>query len=180
MFDRVLNIPMVLNMWGFWIYQGSEYTRFLHIKAYFIHLLHVIPAHQALFDFFGTFSHSKSFKFASSLSGFHLWIVLNLLKYAFFIHSACITCLSRRCLHIPLVLNMPGFSVCRGYTGFWVCLNNSWTSLNMPEYVEICRNVPKSTWVAFALIPHSLFECVVTYFNVYIKLEVLVWRIMRA
>ena len=57
------------------------------------------------------------------------------------------------------VLNMPG------YTGFWICLNNFWTCLNMPKYVWMCLNLPEwlvllpycnllSTWT------HSdLFQC---------------------
>ena len=63
-----------------------------------------------------------------------------------------------RVLHMPLVLSMLGFGICqsseyvgRGYTGFWVCLNNSSTFMNMPEYFEICVNVSKSAWMAFVL-----------------------------
>ena len=53
----------------------------------------------------------------------------------------------------------------------------------MPEYAGICVNVPKSIWTTFILhisiaIP-CLFECVVTYFSVYMKLEVLAWRNTR-
>ena len=65
------------------------------------------------------------------------------------------------------VLNMSGL------TGFWICLNMSdYVWLNMPGYV----------WMAFVLyfpivIP-CLLERVLTYFNAYTKLEVLVLRKM--
>ena len=52
----------------------------------------------------------------------------------------------------------------------------------MPEYADICVNMPKSAWMAFVLyfpivIPR-LIERVLTYFNVYTKLELLVFRKM--
>ena len=53
-----------------------------------------------------------------------------------------------------LILNIPWFWICLGYTRFWICLNNFWTCLNMPEYVEICVNVPKSAWMAFGFLSH--------------------------
>ena len=53
------------------------------------------------------------------------------------------------------------FRICQGYTGFRICLNNSWICLNMPysvwiclkmpEYAGICVNMPGSTWMALAL-----------------------------
>ena len=45
----------------------------------------------------------------------------------------------------------------------------------MLEYAGICVNMPKSTRIAFALyfpiVVPCLLECVVTYLNVYAKLE---------
>ena len=59
----------------------------------------------------------------------------------------------------------------------------------MSEYSQICRNMPecvnmsKSNWMAFVLhfliVILCLLEHVVTYFNVYTKLEVIVWWNMR-
>ena len=64
-----------------------------------------------------------------------------------------------------------------------ICLNMPdcvWTNLNMPGYAWICL---KYAWMAFVLyflivIP-CLYQSVGTYFNVYSKLEVLVWRKIR-
>ena len=58
-----------------------------------------------------------------------------------------------------------------------------WIFLDMSEYTGICVNFPKFAWMAFVLyfpivIP-CLLESVVSYFNVYTKLEVLVWRKIR-
>ena len=68
-------------------------------------------------------------------------------------------------------------SVTQGCEYAWIFL------ICLAEYARICTNMPKSVWTAFVLyfpvvIPHFL-EVVVTYFNVYTKLEVLVWRKMR-
>ena len=66
------------------------------------------------------------------------------------------------------VLNMPGL------IRFWLCLNNSWTCLNMPGYAKICMNMPKSACMAFLLFPiiiPCLPECMINYFNVYTKPE---------
>ena len=59
------------------------------------------------------------------------------------------------------ILNILGFRICQGYTGFRICLNNSWICLNMPysvwiclnmpEYAGICVNMPGSTWMTLAL-----------------------------
>ena len=89
-----------------------------------------------------------------------------------------------RVLNTRLVLNLPGFWICQGYTGFWICLIMSgWICLDMSEYAGIWVNVPKFAWIAFVLyipivIP-CLLEGVITYFNVFTKLEVLVWMKMR-
>ena len=53
---------------------------------------------------------------------------------------------------VAKVLNKQGFWICQGYTGFWICLNMSaCMCLHMAEYAEICMNMPKSAWMAFAL-----------------------------
>ena len=89
-----------------------------------------------------------------------------------------------RVLNTRPVLNLPGFWIRQGYGGFWICLIMSvWICLDMSEYAGICVNMPKSAWIAFVLyipivIP-CLFEGVVTYFNVFTKLELLVWMKMR-
>ena len=122
----------VLNMSGFWIYQGHEYA-----------------------------------------SGSEYARVLN--KPGFWIYQGS---------DMRLVLNLPGFWICQGYTGFWICLIMSgWICLDMSEYAGIWVNVPKFAWIAFVLyipivIP-CLLEGVITYFNVFTKLEVLVWMKMR-
>ena len=89
-----------------------------------------------------------------------------------------------RVLNRRLVLNLPGFWICQGYTGFWIYLIMSrWICLGMCEYAGICVNMPKSAWMAFVLyfpiVMPCLLEGVVTYFNVFTKLEILVWMKMR-
>ena len=84
-----------------------------------------------------------------------------------------------RVLNMPLVLNMAGFWICQVCTGSWICLNNSWICLIMPEYVwicliipeyaKICVNIPKSASIVFVLhvpivIPY-LLECMITYLS---------------
>ena len=39
------------------------------------------------------------------------------------------------------ILNIPNFWIYQSYTGFGICLNNSWICLNMPDYVSICLNI---------------------------------------
>ena len=49
----------------------------------------------------------------------------------------------------------------------------------MPQYAQICLNLPEWLLVLYFLIViPCLLEDVLTYFNVYTKLEVLVWRKM--
>ena len=94
-----------------------------------------------------------------------------------------------------IVLNMPRFwicfcfSICPGsecirvkqFSEYaWICLTMSgWICLYMSELAGIWVNIPKSSWMVFVLylpivIP-CLLENVVTYFNIYTKLDVLVW-----
>ena len=88
-------------------------------------------------------------------------------------------------LSMPLVLNMKGFWIYRGsefarvkqsswYA--WICLNNSWISLIMREYAWIYRSTHEYTYlmtfvVYFSFVIPCHFEGVVTYFNVYTKLQ---------
>ena len=66
----------------------------------------------------------------------------------------------------------------------WMCLilpGFIWICLNMPEYAWICLNGLCFTFLNFPIsltIP-SLLEHVITYLNVYRRLEVIVWRNMR-
>ena len=98
-------------------------------------------------------------------------------------------------------LNVPRFWICSWFEympEFWICpgdnvlimpeyvwtvLIYTWICLNMPEYAEKCVNVTKSAWMTFVLhFPIVIFcsyKTVVNYFNVYMKLEVIVWRNMR-
>ena len=76
---------------------------------------------------------------------------------------------------MALVLNIPGWRWFRIYQEYaWICLN-------MLNYTGISLNMPKSDWIAFVLhfliaIPCLLKHVgVVTYFNVYSKLEVRHW-----
>ena len=98
-----------------------------------------------------------------------------------------------KALNKPLVLNLPNFWINQGSEYVrsnrvlnmpkyaWLCLAE-WTCMDMSEYADICVNMPKSSWMAFALyfpivIP-CLLERVLTYFNVCRKLEVWVLRKM--
>ena len=85
------------------------------------------------------------------------------------------------------IMNIPQFSICQDYTGFTICLNNSWIwlimsgyvwiCLSMQEYAWICLNLPE--WLLFLHFPISpicftvnfLLEDVVTYLNVYRRLD---------
>ena len=101
-------------------------------------------------------------------------------------------------------VNMPGFWLITGfwiclwydytrvlniYLEFWLCHGSEYARVTtqgsdyawiISECAWICVNMPRSAWMAFALhfpfvIP-CLNEHVVTYFNVYINLEVIIWR----
>ena len=66
----------------------------------------------------------------------------------------------------------------------WICLIMSrWICLDMSEYAGIWVNMPKSAWIAFVLYFPIVIPCLLkgvnTYFNVFTKLEVLVWMKMR-
>ena len=81
-------------------------------------------------------------------------------------------------------LNIPRFWICLWFEympEFWIC--PGYNILNMPEYAGKCVNVPKSAWMTFVLhfpiVIFCLYKTVVNYFNVYMKLEVIVWRNMR-
>ena len=55
------------------------------------------------------------------------------------------------------VLKMPTFGLCQGYTGFRICLNNSWISLIMSGYVWICLNIVEYAWICLYLPQWLLF-----------------------
>ena len=115
---RVMNMPLVQNVPGFWTNQGSEYIKVLNTRL------------------------------VLNLPGF--WIRVRVLNIS----------------GLHRVLNMSEYS--------WLCL---------AEYAWICLNMPKSAWMAFVLyfsiVISCLLEGVVTYFNVYARLEVLVWMKTR-
>ena len=71
------------------------------------------------------------------------------------------------------VLNMPEYA--------WLCLTEYvWICLNMPGYAWICLNLPEWLFVLyFPIVIPYLLEGVVIYFNIYTKLEVLVWMKLR-
>ena len=70
-------------------------------KGYFRHLLHVVPARNALLNPFWYFQF-KHFTFTCCSRGFHLQIASNFLKYMFFVHIAHMPCLSKLC-PVPLL-----------------------------------------------------------------------------
>ena len=77
----------------------------LHTHHGLFQTLRPVPVHNVPFDFALAFPHSKSFKFACCLEGFHLRIALNLPKYCmpFFINIGHMPCLSQICpAHINL------------------------------------------------------------------------------
>ena len=61
---------------------------------------------------------------------------------------------------------MPGL-----HRTLWICLNYAWLCMTLPEYARICINMPKHSWMVFAL--HTpietlcLLELFVTYFNIF-------------
>ena len=76
---------------------------------------------------------------------------------------------------------IPQFWACRDYTGFWTCQNNFWTYLSMLKCAWMCLNLPEWQWLLFefCIVIPCLLERVVTYFNIYTKLEVIVWMNTR-
>ena len=65
-----------------------------------------------------------------------------------------------RFLNMPRVLSMQEFwidkgseyaSVIQGSEYVWICLNNSWICLKMPEDAAIYVNITKSVWMTFVL-----------------------------
>ena len=97
---------------------------------------------------------------------------------------------------MPLVVNIPVFWTQRGskyasvlnIPGSWICMNNSWIcqapeyAWIIPEYTWLCLNMSEYAWICLKLAEGLLFyisfvlylsslEYVVTYFNVYTKLE---------
>ena len=89
---------------------------------------------------------------------------------------------------VPLAFNVPELWICsrvtQGSDYAWIIHKNAWLCLiylNMPEYVVICLNLPKSVWMVFVLhFPSGYITLhVVTYSSVYRKVEVIAWRNMK-
>ena len=55
------------------------------------------------------------------------------------------------------ILSIPEFGICQGYTGFRICLNNSWICLIMSGYIWLCLNMPKYVWICLNLPEWLLF-----------------------
>ena len=73
------------------------------------------------------------------------------------------------------VLNMPEYA--------WIIPEYIWLRLHMPEYIWICLKISKYTWICLnqldlLLLYFPIFP-LVTYFNVYTKIEVTIWRKMK-
>ena len=125
-----MNMPLVLNMPGFWTNQDSEYTKVLNTR-----LVLNLP---------------------------EFWI-----RVWFWIYQGS-----------------EYVRVRQGSQYAWICLIMSgWICLDMSEFAGICVNMSKSAWIAFALYFSIVIPClregVVTYFNIFTKLEVLDWMKMR-
>ena len=69
------------------------------------------------------------------------------------------------------VLNLPQYA--------WIIFEHPWICPNMPKYVWVCLNLPKWLLFYFPIVIPCLLEYVVTYFNVFRKLQVIVWRNKR-
>ena len=67
----------------------------------------------------------------------------------------CQGCEYTRVLNVPLVLNTPVFWIYQVPTESLICLN----MLNMPEYVKISGNIPRSGWMAFVLHVSIVIPC---------------------
>ena len=78
---------LVVGIWGVW-YIYMAYFRYIWLYT----------THNALFEFLLVFSYSENFKFVCCLREFHLWIALNLLKYALFWSYCMHALLSKICL----------------------------------------------------------------------------------
>ena len=67
--------------------------------------------------------------------------------------------------HIPLVPNMPRFWIYQRYQGSeypWLCMNNSWISLNLSEYAYyagVYVKMPKSARIGFILTIWTYLIC---------------------
>ena len=89
-------------------------------------------------------------------------------------------------LTMPWVLNVPVFWICQDWLHkvlnileyAWIISDYAWMSKYMPGYTRVCLNIPKFTWMAFALNFFIVILCsierVITYFKVCTKLEAIV------
>ena len=58
------------------------------------------------------------------------------------------------------VLNILVFWICKGYAGSeyaWICLNNSWIFLNIPEYAWICLNLAELLLLCTSPLPSLVY-----------------------
>ena len=83
-----------------------------------------------------------------------------------------------------LVLNIQGFCIYQnseyaGYTRFQIYLNSIWITLIIHEYVWICLNLLESFVLHFPIVILRVLKRVMTYFYVYTKIGITVWKNMR-
>ena len=57
------------------------------------------------------------------------------------------------------ILDISEFWICQGYTGFRVCLSNSWICLYMLGYGWVCVNIPEYA-VIYLNLPEWLLLCI--------------------
>ena len=78
------------------------------------------------------------------------------------------------------ILNIPEFWICQGFTGFRICLNNSWICLNMSDYVWIFLNLPEYAWICLksfwiTFVWHSPIPPFVLQSLFYVNTWLLIW-----
>ena len=141
----ILNLPGgsayvgVLGVSGFWIFQDCEYAWVLNFQGY-TWFTYMVPGsnYGRVLNIPG-FQICQNSEYVSLIQcSAYAWIWMN---------NAWINCSNRsdygRVLNTP-VLNMSGFRIwhglriCKGYKGYWICLNKSKYSLTMPAYAWIC------------------------------------------
>ena len=119
MFDSILNIPRVLNMPAFWIYQGWEYARVLNILL------------------------------VLNMTVFWIWrwwwwivFVVWLTKERRLLSSSFVewSCEIVMTTTIVIFHGSKYARVTKGLEYAWTYLNNSWICLTMPESAYICLN----------------------------------------
>ena len=115
-------------MEGVWIFQDSEFARFLHIKS----------LHKVL--------NMAEIKGSEYVLGFKYVRVLNICKFLLLWQgSEYVWSTILRVLNKSSVLNMLGLRTLQGceyegYTGCWICLNMPNYPLIMSQYAQMCLN----------------------------------------